>query len=195
MKSLSSMSSVAKRNLSNLALQFSTKHKHTADGSTEAERDRLVMDEGVRCALCFSFFYIFVCFIISSTNYLFLFLFFWRPFILFAAYLFTHFSFHQKFLPSFPLFSYHGKSLFLIELYSCIHHLGVSFRHHSIFDPLRIPNSLLSYSVLYYVILLKSILSSSIKFCFFYFVIVASYSCSCICSHFITPESSASCLF
>ena len=48
MKSLSSMSSVAKRNLNNLALQFSTKHKQTGDGSTEAERDRLVMDEGVR---------------------------------------------------------------------------------------------------------------------------------------------------
>ena len=48
MKSLSSMSSVAKRNLNNLALQFSSKHKQTGDGSTEAERDRLVIDEGVR---------------------------------------------------------------------------------------------------------------------------------------------------
>lgn len=39
------MSAVAKRNLSNLAMQFS---KHTtAERSNEEERDRLVTDEGV----------------------------------------------------------------------------------------------------------------------------------------------------
>ena len=73
MKSLSSMSSVAKRNLNNLALQFSSKHKQTGDGSTEAERDRLVIDEGVSKLdrynlllniLIFSLF--FICVIISA---------------------------------------------------------------------------------------------------------------------------------
>ena len=45
LKSLSSMSVLARRNLNNLALQFS-KHSQGEGGSAE-ERDRLVQDEGV----------------------------------------------------------------------------------------------------------------------------------------------------
>lgn len=45
MKSISSMSVAARRNLNNLALQFS-KHTQADHGSSE-ERDRLVTDEGV----------------------------------------------------------------------------------------------------------------------------------------------------
>lgn len=50
MKSLSSMSAVAKRNLSSLAMQFS---KHSGERGEAEERGRLVEDQGVsRCYVC-----------------------------------------------------------------------------------------------------------------------------------------------
>lgn len=50
MKSLSSMSAVAKRNLSSLAMQFS---KHSGERGEPEERGRLVEDQGVSgCDVC-----------------------------------------------------------------------------------------------------------------------------------------------
>ena len=51
LKSLSSMSVVARRNLNNLALQFSKHTQGQGEGGSLEERDRLVQDEGVICLI------------------------------------------------------------------------------------------------------------------------------------------------